>query len=69
MKEKVSQRPLLVESATDASSKNKAKMKVLLQIKKSLEESGLKTDTYFTEDERDLIQEAEYLTKMNRLKP
>lgn len=68
MKEKVSQRPLLVESATDASSKNRAKMKILLQIKKSLVESGLKTETYFTEEEQDLIQEAEYLTKMHRFK-
>lgn len=68
MKERVGQRSLLVESATDASNKNRAKMKVLLQIKKSLEESGLKIDSYFTDQELDLIQEAEYLTKMNRLK-
>ena len=69
MKAKVNQRPLLVESATDASNKNKSKMKVLLQIKKSLEDSGLKIDTYFTEEELNLIQEADYLTTMNRLKP
>lgn len=68
MQERVSQRPLLVESATDTSSKNRSKMKVLLQIKKSLQESGIKYETYFTEEELDLIQEAEYMTKMNRLK-
>ena len=69
IKDRVNQRPLLVESATDASNKNKSKMKILLQIKKSLVDSGLKIEGYFNEEEMDLIQEAEYMSKMNRLNP
>ena len=68
MKENVNKRPLLVESATDSSNKNRSKMKILLSIKKNLEDSGVKFEPYFTEEELALIQEAEYMSKMNRLK-
>ena len=68
MKENVKKRPLLVETATDSSNKNRSKMKILLSIKKNLEDSGVKFEPYFTEEELALIQEAEYMSKMNRLK-
>jgi Uncharacterised protein family UPF0564 len=55
--EKVNHRPLLVETATDLSSKNKAKGLVLLQIKKNLEESGINTEKYFTEEEKKLLKD------------
>jgi hypothetical protein len=68
MKENVNKRPLLVESATDSSNKNRSKMKILLAIKKNLEDSGVKYEPYFTEEELALVQEAEYMSKMHRLK-
>lgn len=68
IKENVNKRPLLVESATDSSNKNRSKMKILLSIKKNLEDNGVKYEPYFTEEELTLIQEAEYMSKMNRLK-
>ncbi|CAG9319563.1 unnamed protein product [Blepharisma stoltei] len=67
MNERVSQRPLLVETVSDNQLKNIAKMKTLLRVKRSLEESKIPIANYFNEEEKDLIEEAEYLVKINKL--
>lgn len=67
MNERVKQRPLLVETVADSQLKNVAKMKTLLRVKRSLEESKISIVNYFTEEERELIEEAEYLVKIGKL--
>ena len=67
MQEKVNSRPLLVETVSDSAIKNQAKMKTLLKVKRSLQESKIPIDNYFNEEEKDLIEEAEYLVKIGRL--
>ena len=59
IRQRVNKKPLLVEIATDSTIKNRAKIAVLLQIKKNLEESGVNTKKYFTAEEAELIKQGE----------
>jgi hypothetical protein len=67
MMARVSSRPLLVEQATSQTSKHNSRLKTLLKVKQSLVKEGVNPNTYFNEEERDLIEDAEYLVKVGRL--
>lgn len=67
MMARISNRPLLVEQATSQVSKHNSRLKTLLKVKQSLVQEGVNPNTYFNEDEKDLIEDAEYLVKVGRL--
>ena len=67
MKEKVGARPLLVESVGDKASAHTAKLKALLQFRDRLKEQGLKPESMLTVEEKELVEEADYLRSRGQL--
>ena len=67
MKEKVGARPLLVESVGDKASAHTARLKALLQFRDRLKEQGLKPESMLTVEEKELVEEAEYLRSRGQL--
>ena len=67
MKERVSTRPLLVESVGDKASAHTARLKALLQFRDRLKEQGLKPESLLTGEEKELVEEADYLRSRGQL--
>lgn len=67
MKSDLQERPLMVETISNAHSKNSAIMKALVKVKRNLVEQKINPNSYFTKEESLIIEEAEYLIKHNKL--
>jgi hypothetical protein len=61
MMARVSNRPLLVEQASSQVSKHNSRMMALMKMKDSLVQEGVNPRPYLNEDEKDEIEDAEYL--------